>query len=234
VCCGPGAAWRIIGKMNAKPAKPFPGPQPLPRRRAQRGCLAPVCFALLLAVVVLLGLQGLLNPWIYVVGGRTRLLPFWAGRGDLQTAAGTYRIYIWFSPTTRGGSRMYPSTRVSGSGYVCSPRGEGYSLSVSGGTPGLVWKDMDGRKFSFSARHAPMWRSFTGAPRQPSLSFAGQWVGPNLAMTDNGSIAHAFLPNGSLDTRAKEGWYPKTAGVPITFRETTWWWGKPDCPARAH
>jgi hypothetical protein len=216
-------------------AQPFPGGQPPVRRRAPRGCLVQLGISLLFAVVVVLGVESLLGPWIYVVGGRTRFLPFWAGRGEVQTAAGTYRISIWFSPSSGGSSRIYSSTQVKGGGYVCTPRGEGYSLSVSGGTPGLVWKDMDGRKFSLTARHEQMWRSFTAAPRQPSLSFTGQWVGPNLVMTDNASIAHAFLPDGSLDTRAKDGWYKKTSTpLPVTFFETTWWWGRPACREVAH
>jgi hypothetical protein len=88
----------------------IPGRQPHVRRQAPRGCLVQLGISLLFAVVVVPGVESLLGPWIYVVGGRTRLPPFWTGRGDVQTAAGTYRIYFWFSPSSGGSSRMYAST----------------------------------------------------------------------------------------------------------------------------
>jgi hypothetical protein len=197
-------------------------------RWRRMGCLPQIGLALVIGVGLIMAGELLFAPWIYVVGGHRRLLPYWAGRGDIQTQAGTYRVYVWFSPSSRS-SRILPGTSVSGNGYVCTPRGEGYTLKVSGGTNDRVWKDMDGRSFHLSAYYRPAGWNLTGAPRQPSLSFSGKWQGDTLVMTDDASIAHAFLPDGSLNTRAKS-WYPKTGPLlPITFTETSWWLGTPAC-----
>jgi hypothetical protein len=182
----------------------------------------------LLVVAALWAMALVFNPWIFLVGGRTRLMPIWGGSGEVHTQAGAYRVYVWFSPSRRG-SRTYPGVSVSGSGYVCTPRGERYSLSVTGGASGQIWKDMDGHSFHLDARHRPAWRDFTGAPVQPRLSFTGQWVQDTLVMTDDASFAHAFLPDGSLNTRDQGNWHPKTGALPITFTEIEWSWTGPGC-----
>ncbi len=159
-------------------------------------------------------------PWIYTVGGRTRLLPLWAGVAVAQTPLGRYTIHVWFSPIPSG-SHVLASTSVSGTGYVCTPSGKRYSLKVTGGASGRIWKDMDGHAFSFSAYHRPAFAGLTGGDHRPKLQFSGQWVGSNLQMSDEGSIAQAFLADGSLS--AQNSPRAKDSAIPITFNETTWW-----------
>ena len=50
-------------------------------------------------------------------------------------------------------------------------------------------------------------------------------------MNDEGSLDQAFLPDGTVNTKAL-GRTPKTSGsVPITLMEHAWWWaGSVDCP----
>lgn len=199
--------------MNAVPSR---------SRRRGIGCLPSLLILLLLGPALIVVIDLIFAPWIYSVGGRTRLLPTWSGVGVAQTAAGPYTIHIWFSPSPSG-SRILPSTSISGSGYVCTPSGQRYTLRVTGGASERVWKNMDGHAFHLSAYHRPIFSSLTG-DRRPRLSFAGQWVGPNLQMNDEGSLAQAFLPDGTLRPGVI-GWHAKENMVPITFIETTWWIG---------
>ena len=201
---------------------------PVQQSRARRGCL-PGCLLnvvllFIAGILVVMAVQALTAPWIYVVGGRIRPFPVWSGMGDIQGPSGRYRLYLWFSPKS-GGSRILPSTNVLGAGYVCTPKGERFSLRVTGGASGNIWRNMDGHDFHLSAYHRPLFWSFSDAKTWlPKLSLRGRWVGPNLVMSDEGSFAHAFLPDGSLNT-IPPNWYPKVNGVPITLTETGWTWG---------
>jgi hypothetical protein len=202
-----------------------------PRPRKRMGCLSSLVLLLLLGVFLTAAIDAAFAPWIYVVGGRLRLLPLWQGVGDAQTPSGRYRFYVWFSPSPNGSS-ILPSTSIRGSGYLCTPRGERFRLRVTGGTGGRVWRDMDGRDFHLSAYHRPVGWQFSGSQNwQPRLSLSGRWVGPDLVMNDQGSLAHAFLPDGTLNTKATS-WYSKTdPGIAVTLTERAWWWGgNVDCP----
>jgi hypothetical protein len=199
-----------------------------PRRR-KFGWLSGLIMLFLIGPLAIIAIDGVFAPWIYLVGGRQRLLPVWAGSGEAAGPGGRYQVWMWFSPTPRG-SRVLPGARVLGSGYVCTPRGEVFKLRVTGGAPGRIWSDMDGHSFHVSAYHRPIFFQSSGYDQwRPSLSFSGRWVGPDLVMTDDGSLAHAFRPNGSLDSTARNTWYPKTNTVPITLKETSWQVFTPAC-----
>lgn len=192
-----------------------------PHRRGL-GCLPGLLILLVLGPLLVTAIDLAFAPWIYTVGGRHRLLPAWAGVGVAQSASGPYTIHIWFSPSPSG-SRILPSTSVTGSGYVCTPSGKRYTLRVTGGSSERIWNNMDGHAFSFSAYHRPVFASLTG-DRRPRLFFSGEWVGANLRMTDEGSIAQAFLADGSLSSATRFSRVKENA-IPITFTETTWWIG---------
>ncbi len=192
-----------------------------PRRRGI-GCLPGLLILAVLGPLFVVTVDLIFAPWIYSVGGRSRLLPVWAGVGVAQTASGAYKIKIWFSPSPTG-SRILPSTSVSGQAYVCTPSGKHYTLKLTGGASERIWKDMDGHMFSFSAHRRPPFAS-TIADHRPRLNFSGRWDGPNLQMNDEGSITAAFLADGSVSSAAA-GSRSKQDAVPITFTETTWWIG---------
>ena len=191
----------------------------MPPQRRRIGCLGQLLALALLAGVGFIALMGFTNPWIFTVGGRFRVLPFWEGVGEMQGPGGTYRIFVFFQPST-GGSRVLPSTSVRGSGWVCAPTGHNYPVLVGGGTQGVVWRSMDDKPFSLYTyqRHAA-----SSEHLPPRLDFAGRWVGPNLVMEDKGTTTSAFLVDGSLNPR------PRTPGPirAITFVETRWWFGNP-------
>ncbi len=177
-----------------------------------------------LLFIILLELA--LAPWIYVVGGQTRLLPVWAGVAQVDAPAGRYRIYIWFSPSSAS-SRILPSASVSGSASVCTPQGQRYSFKLSGGAGGRIWKDMDGHEFHLYARYRPLFWSIN-QKQQPFLEFSGRWVKDNLVMSDEASVARTFLPDGQLNVGGTR-WQPKTGALAVTFTETSWWQGWGHC-----
>jgi hypothetical protein len=206
---------------------------PSPQSRKRRGCLAGLLQSLVVLVVLAgagwIALNWALYPWIYLVGDRRRILPLWSGVGAAETPSGRYRIYVSFSPTTSG-SRVLPDTRVSGTGYICAPDGTRYSAIVRGGAGARIWRRMDGHAFSLEVYHRPIGWSFSGDYRswRPRLQFTGAWSGPNLQMSDDGSLKSAFLPSGALNPKAPN-WHDKTGAVPVTFVETGWWWPQA-CP----
>jgi hypothetical protein len=191
-------------------------------RRRGIGCLPGLLILIFLGLLFVAAVDLVFAPWIYSVGGRTRLLPVWAGVGVAQSPSGPYTIHVWFSPRPSG-SRVLPSASILGSAYVCTPSGKRYSLKLTGGASGRIWNNMDGHAFSFSAYHLPAFSSLTG-DRRPRLNFSGSWVGPNLQMDDEGTLAQAFLPDGTLSPSAG-GAHLKDKAVPITFTETSWWIG---------
>ena len=183
--------------------------------RTRIGCLGQLILLGLLVGVGVIALMAVTNPWIFTVGGRFRLLPFWEGVGDIQGPGGTYRIFVFFHPDNAR-SRVLPLTSVSGSGWVCAPSGHSYPVLVGGGTHEVVWRDMDGKPFTLY-----MYQRHPGSTVHvpPKLDFAGRWVNANLVMDDKGTTMSAFLPDGSLNDR------PGAPGPTraVTFVETRWW-----------
>jgi hypothetical protein len=189
------------------------------------GCLPSIALLMLGGLLLIVLLELTIAPWIYVVGGHTRLLPVWAGVGEVAAPAGRYRIHIWFSPSSAS-SRILPSTSVSGTAYVCTPQGQHYRFRLNGGASGKIWKDMDGHEFHLYARYRPLFWSINNK-QQPFLEFSGRWVESNLVMTDEATLTHTFLPDGRLNVDGAR-WHPKTGALPVTFAETSWWqgWGR--------
>jgi hypothetical protein len=202
--------------------------QPSPRK-PRIGCLPSIVFLLIGGAIFYIVVNAAFAPWIYRVGGRLRLWPVWEGVAVMQAASGRYTFYVWFSPAPSG-SRIAASTSVEGQGYLCTPRGERYSLRVRGGAPGRIWSDMDGQPFRLRAYARAAFSGFSAQTSQPPrLTFSGRWSGDELVMTDDGSIDRAFDKDGSLiahpTARRVTG-----GGLPATFTETTWWF-RPGCPA---
>jgi hypothetical protein len=199
---------------------------PVRSRKRGIGCLPGLLLLVLLGPLAVILIDLAFAPWIYVVGDRTRLLPVWAGMGVAQSPFGQYKIRVWFSPTSSG-SHILPSASILGSAYVCTPTGKRYTLRVTGGASGRIWDSMAGHTFHLFAEHRPIFYSIN-SDRRPRLNFSGQWVGDNLVMDDEGSIARAFLPDGNLSSDTKVS-HSNTGAMPITFHETTWGWFGRDC-----
>src|SRR5947209_15994060 len=161
-----------------------------PHRGRRRGCLSGMVVLLLLALVGMAVIETVIGPWILTVGGRQRLLPVWEGIGDVQGPGGTYRLYLWFAPSTSG-QRILPEAAVQGYSVLCTPRGERFSLKLYGGAPGHLWLRMaEGHDFNLRVFRRPRFAVSTSQMVAPPRSqFAGHWRGADLVMNDNGSFS---------------------------------------------
>src|SRR6185437_12643750 len=87
------------------------------------GCLWQVSIVLALAGILLTALTGVSYPWAFYLGGKFHIMPMWQGWGRAHAKSGDYLVWVSFEPTPRG-SGMYLSTNLTGSAYLCTPRGE--------------------------------------------------------------------------------------------------------------
>ena len=202
------------------------------RRRRGIGCLPSLVLLIVFGLGLMVAVQWVTHPWIYLVGGKTRLLPIWQGVGVADGPGGRYTVYVSFSPRNNG-SRMFPGESIDGRGWICSPLGQRYSLRITGGANGRIWSGMDGHAFAITAEDRPWnWQGSRYETWRPRLRFLGFWAGPNLQMTDQGSLAHAFNADGSLN-KASSYNYNQTTGAPITFNEVNWVWPRFGCSVTA-
>ena len=73
-----------------------------PRKR-RLGCLSSIALLIFGGLLVIILLELTIGPWIYVVGGRTRLLPVWAGVGEVAAPgkdmdAHEFHLYARYRP----------------------------------------------------------------------------------------------------------------------------------------
>jgi hypothetical protein len=58
--------------------------EPLAPQKKRIGCLPGLMLFLLVGFIAVMAIDLVFEPWIYLVGGRVRLLPVWAGSGVVQ------------------------------------------------------------------------------------------------------------------------------------------------------
>jgi len=165
------------------------------------GCLLKAIWAMFLAlvfgVIVVMGLTALLFPWAFYLGGNFHITPYWQGWGKLRAKSGDYVLFIRIEPTTRG-SHVYAHSDLKGVAYLCTPRGEHFTLTLGGSMRPYLKLSTDGEPISLYMHYRPWYANFVTTDYRPSLNFRGNWRNPNLVMDDEGSVARAFAPNGSV------------------------------------
>jgi hypothetical protein len=172
---------------------------------------------LVLIVVVLVGLPALLTPWGFFMGGSFHVIPSWTGWGKMHSnkAGGDYVIMITISPKT--GKGLGPA-HLSGNAWLCTPRGEKFTLKLGGDFQKDIRLDTNGKTASFYMDTYTVKSQFTGDSR-PYLEFRGKWNNPDLVLDDHGSIARAFTPDATLWPKGgKERPYISEV-VPVTLHE---------------
>jgi hypothetical protein len=182
---------------------------------------------LVLGVVLVVAIQAVFHPWGFYFGGHAHLLPVWQGKGTLYTAAGDYRLSMWFEPTS--GGRVYNNPTVKGWGYLCTPRGERYPLQVYGGMHEHTAIDSNGKDFALQLRPCPWYWQFTQPRLYPRLNLRGKWQNPDLVMNDEGTLAESFYPDGRLYEGTQAHQPAKGTPVEIVFHETSWSEWSRDC-----
>ena len=186
-----------------------------------------MALVLLAGGVLVCVLDFILAPWNFYFGGHFHLLPGWTGTGWMHSASsgGDYYLFVRFNPTTPG----YRKSPLQGTAYLCTPRGERFSLHFGGNMPRNHGTDLRGVPISLGFYNWPIFGLFT-SERRPSFSLYGTFGNSELIMDDRGSLARAFRPDGRLYApRASVPW--KQESTHITLKEDPSWVFIPTCPA---
>ncbi len=157
----------------------------------------------LLLLLAILGFVCLLpsffTPWAYYLGGHFHLIPYWQGWGRVrvESAGGDYVLYVQMEPSTRG-SRILPSSNLTGIAYLCTPAGERLRLRLGGSMPFRLNLITTGEPIHLYMSNTLAWNhNFTGDHR-PNLDFYGNWKDRAIEMDDRRSLSTSFLPDGTV------------------------------------
>jgi hypothetical protein len=187
-------------------------PTPVPRKSGP-GCLVQVFGALALGVVLMCAIYAVFAPWAFFMGGHFHIYPGWTGWGRMHSnIAGDYVLFVNLSPA-RGSRGSRPVPHISGQGFVCTPRGERYSLRVGGDFEKSSGTDLQGKTAYLYVHKYSVFRGSTA----PSLEFRGKWNNPDLVLDDHGSINRAFDPDGVLWLRSGRCIGPVTSACIATL-----------------
>lgn len=185
------------------------------RRVGCLGCLGQVALTLVLGSILIIAITGVFYPWAFYLGGKFHLLPYWQGWGPLHAKSGNYVWFVRIEPTSRG-SGMYLETNLTGTAYLCTPRGERIRFHMGGGMRKHLNLSTDGEAIHLYMNYSPWYRQFM-SDRRPRLELRGHWRNPDLVMDDHGSISNAFEPDGSVYRGHLPNRPYSTEGVPVTF-----------------
>jgi hypothetical protein len=197
------------------------------RRRGWAGCLTQTALALLLGGGVLYVLFILLAPWNFYFGGHFHLVPGWAGRGWMHStrAGGDYYLWLTFTPTTLG----YRTSPLQGTGFLCTPRGEKFRLRFGGSMPRNHGTDLRGVPIHLYLDNQALSAQLT-ADRRPQLDLYGTFGDSVLMLDDQGSLARAFRPDGTLYGPRDRNRPWKQESTHVTLEEDSSLTFNPSCP----
>jgi hypothetical protein len=160
-----------------------------PSRKRGCGCLGSVTGAIVLVIGVML----LLNPWALRMGGRWTPALTWHGVGKLHSTTGaTYGLFMELNPYLEQGRRGVAGSRenLQGRAKICTPQGEVYAMTVDGYLK-HAWLDADHKPITFYLR------SFGNAQPKLRADLYGSWQGQELVLEDKGSMAMSFAADGN-------------------------------------
>jgi hypothetical protein len=190
----------------------LPNPQ-RSRPGCLKGCLKSLLGLFVLGTLLVLAIAAVFTPWAFYLGGSFHVLPQWQGWGPMHSPAGDYIVFVRMQPARRGSWGMPAS--ISGSGVVCTPRGESFSLRVTGGfLRRRIGLHTDGEPFTISLSQRLY---FLQTNSRLSLSFYGAWHHPDLILDDRGSVSRAFNPDGTLYTGDPAKRPPAGESLPLTL-----------------
>lgn len=168
-----------------------------PRRR--RFILLKVLIA---GVILVLGLNIALGPWIFRIGGRFTPTTVWDGYGKVSASnGGRYVLYahlIGFALENRfqGGCDEFSGCdNLRGGAALCAQNGDTYHFTLTGQVH--AWWSTDRARTSVELTGG----SPKALPAGWVVAFDGAWRGPVLAMTDkDNSFTEVFTPKGVIRT----------------------------------
>jgi hypothetical protein len=170
---------------------------------------------MLLLSTVLGGFYFFAYRWSFYLGGNFHILPMWQGVGKAHARSGEYVLYVLIYPETRN-LKTYLHTNLTGTANVCTSRGEDIFLVLGGGMRRNLSVSTDGEEIGLYV-HRRSWSGGSPQAAPPRLEFQGHWRNPNLVMDDQGTIAKAFLPDGTVAPDRNHNHSNAPEVVPITF-----------------
>lgn len=204
-------------KMNSPHNPPVVGRK---RRFGCFGCLGQVSAIFVLAGIGYVVILGIFAPWAFYLGGKFHITPYWQGLGKVHAKSGDYLLFLRVEPTSKG-SKMYLETNLGGFAYVCTPRGESIRLKMGGGMRKHLSLSTDGEAIHLYMHYWP-WNAQFLTEHRPSLDLRGHWQNPNLVMDDQGSIAKAFQPDGSVYQGHDRNRVYSPEMLPVTFNPSSY------------
>jgi hypothetical protein len=174
----------------------------------------------LVATLALLGFVvfGLAPSWNFHLGGHFHPLGGWQGKGTLHstTAGGDYTMWIQFelAQATRRGR----GPTLTGSGVLCSPRGENVPLHIWANALRSHGTDLTDVPLHVQM-NAWMPLALPGADRSPHLDFYGTFGDDVLILEDRGSVGRAFTPDGTVRESAAKA-PPGAENSRVTFEKS--------------
>lgn len=201
------------------------------RPQRKRGGWGKLLLVFLLVGVAILGADALFVPWAFYLGGHFHLWPGWQGWGTLHSASagGDYKLYVRFTPTPSG--PPYLSKSLKGDAFLCTPRGERYHLRLGGGMPKKLPLNTVGQPLRLYAYNSSGLSQFSG-DRRPQLDLSGVWGPTGPMMEDRGSLAKAFLADGTLRPKSDPAKYKSTENIHVNFEEASTFALWPGCYAK--
>ena len=124
----------------------------------------------------------------------------------------------------------YTQTNLTGDAHICTPRGENIYLRLGGGMRKHLNVSTDGEAITLSMHGRSPMANMNG-DYSPQLEFKGRWQNRQLAMDDEGSIAKAFHPDGTIDHAQDRNRIYTPEVVPITLSSATFSEYKTACNA---
>jgi len=194
------------------------GTRPRHRGCGCLGCLGQSAIALLFGCLLILALTAIFMPWGFYLGGSFHIIPYWQGWGTLHAQSGDYPLFVRFEPTLRGRSKFYPSSRMKGVAYLCTPKGERFRMNLHGTMRAYLNVSTDGEAISLNMLNWPLLTGGFLTDHHPSIEVRGHWKNPNLEMDDHGSLFRAFDKDGSA-YRGRDPYRPYNGQVvPVTLK----------------
>ena len=185
-------------------------------------------FLLFLAVLVGAVYVGL-YPWGFFLGGNFHPLPDWTGWGKMHSnTAGDYFLYVEIWPSTRQLETIIPHTFVKGRANLCTPKGERFSLNLSGEMRPHIYLNTVGEPIELDMGN---WRASmpVGQQQRPSFSIWGRWGRGEITGDDRKRLSQSFFPDGRLIPQGSYALPSQTEDIQVTLREGTFSQWKSAC-----
>jgi hypothetical protein len=198
----------------------------VPHKPAKRrlGCLGSIAAFFVVGGPLVLLIDVVFAPWSFYLGGSFHWVPMWQGWGRLHSrTAGDYVLFVRMLPSPAGSRAGFGGPNVTGVAYLCTPRGERFTLRLGGDALERFWLNSEGKRFHlYMYRWPGYFESFTVWDRRPRIDLVGRWNDPNLVMDDHGTLSRAFNEDGSFYS-GRERFQPAAREtLQITFKEGRW------------